>query len=674
MDSFFSESGGNEEGKPIKMYRNGDLKDGKNITLSITWTTDDFLSVAGRRLGLMHPTRIFGLDGTEIEDIFSIAADDTIFISEGEAFRLPKGSGASIAGYEVKRLLGKGGFGEVRLGSHLVTEEKVALKFMAKSTFKSASAAERVVTEIQALTALRHPSIIKMLKVVNQIDFVVLVFEFAEGGDLFDYCKDNNQGHLSEQESRYIFRQMLSAVAYAHNHNLCHGDLKLDNILLSRRQVTNVDEDKKIATETNTNVAETKHENSHNLEVKVADFGLAVFLQHGEKSKAIGGSTSYMAPEVWNNQNIDGPALDVWCLGCILFSMLTGRLPFDDGLISEFKIPDDATMIKRVNALDYDFKQSQLSRNAKDCIATQLVVSMKDRTTIPDLFNHQWMAHRRDSEIDPSYLSSIPGSILNLNGQSSIEQALERPAPKISLTINADPSKTVAADKNNTDQTMKPAALSPMISPVANVPSLSPTNSDGGFGDDSNNSDSIFKNMSPLNKNKNGSSGSNSNDVLNGMSTLALPSLNSKASATSAAEYAQAKINQITTSSGIKNLATTGNNDRGRFLKGLTPKSVLKKKLPKVSSPSKNGRKNVGGGGGSGGGGGGGSGAGGGGGSGGAGGSGGSGGMASNESFKSIVVAPMTPTKPGTKKKRSGGPPRFGRKQTPKGVLKKKLV
>jgi hypothetical protein len=48
--------------------------------------------------------------------------------------------------------------------------------------------------------------------------------------------------------------------------------------------------------------------------------------------------------------------------------------------------------------------------------------------------------------------------------------------------------------------------------------------------------------------------------------------------------------------------------------------------------------------------------------------------MASNESFKSIVVAPMTPTKPGTKKKRSGGPPRFGRKQTPKGVLKKKLV
>ena len=651
MDNFLLlEQDGPSLGKQVKMFRNGDVSDGKNISIALTWTTDAFLSVAGRRLGLAHPSRIFAIDGAEIEDVTSIEEDDTIFISEGEDFLRPEGSGAAVAGYEVQQILGKGGFGEVRLGSHLVSKMKVALKFMSKATFRSASAAERVVAEIQALTELRHPSVIKMLQVVNQVDFVVLVFEFAAGGDLFDYVKDSKLGHLSEKECRNIFRQILAAVAYAHNHNICHGDLKLDNILLANRQVTNRAEDaitKKESTDENQDDA--KHVSSHNLEVKVADFGLSVFLKRGEKTKAVGGSTSYMAPEVWNNQNIDGPALDVWCLGCILFSMLTGRLPFDDGTIGEFKIPSDETMIRKVNALDYTFKQSQLSRIAKDCVAKQLVVSMTDRTTIPLLFNHPWMAHRRDSDMDISVL----GLINNGAGAQS-----EGPRPTL-VDGNGNSIDSVEFSKQTSDPQL-----------VGNSPTAA-IDTNEMFESSPN---SIFTNMSPVLIGAASTSPTHTTSVLPSLALASPGSANSTRNprnSISAAEYAQAKINEITLNSGIKNMATTGNNDRGRFLKGLngrpkksksgigggTPLSSVKKQL---NSPTKVLRKNGVG-------------------------SGSSGNStdvaaAGNDLFQvessaNKVSTPMTPTPPGSlKKKRSGGPPRFGRKQTPKGTVGKKKV
>jgi serine/threonine protein kinase len=110
-----------------------------------------------------------------------IVDDDILFFSKNEDFISPESLHAdgpdksgrseterlphSLGGYKVGELLGKGGFGEVRLGDHSLTGEKVALKFLRKAEIHSLGAAERTNTEIQCLATLKHMNIIKMVHV-----------------------------------------------------------------------------------------------------------------------------------------------------------------------------------------------------------------------------------------------------------------------------------------------------------------------------------------------------------------------------------------------------------------------------------------------------------------------------------------------------------------------------
>lgn len=144
----------------------------------------------------------------------------------------------SIGGYKVGDLLGKGGFGEVRLGEHQLTGEKVALKFLRKSDIHSLGAAERTNTEIQCLTALKHTNIIRLIQHTENPHYVVLVFELMQGGDLMKHLTAQksrdpplDRAALGEDECKHVFYQILSGVSFAHNQHICHRDLKLENIL-----------------------------------------------------------------------------------------------------------------------------------------------------------------------------------------------------------------------------------------------------------------------------------------------------------------------------------------------------------------------------------------------------------------------------------------------------------
>jgi serine/threonine protein kinase len=224
----------------------------KNLYMEPDWSFQEFLKAGSQRLDIVPlATRVFTIDGVEIDDCLMIEDDDILFLStNGEDFIMPsnannqniesnndslKDESAIVHGYRVSTVLGRGGFGEVRLGEHTVTSEKVALKFLRKSDISTIGAAERTVTEIQCLATLKHPNIIKLLHHTETLNHVILIFELMEGRDLMKYlCKRGDTAlevALTEDECRPLFHQIISGVSYAHNHHICHRDLKLENIL-----------------------------------------------------------------------------------------------------------------------------------------------------------------------------------------------------------------------------------------------------------------------------------------------------------------------------------------------------------------------------------------------------------------------------------------------------------
>ena len=324
-------------GHSVTIHRNGDITRGKQLHVPAHWTHLEFLNAASHRLNLVPPAdRVFSADGVLMEDTsYGLEDGDVLFLSQGRGFRDPRrrllakqkaaaaaaaaaaasaADGHSIAGtasggtdpgtdmllgaptvggYVLGPVLGEGGFGLVREGRHSVTSDVVALKFLRKSRMGSATAVGRVVTEIQCLSELRHPHVIRLVSVFDEPSTVVLALEFAPGGDLRGLLSSREQpeGRLPEREAQALFKQIVSGVSYAHKHHICHHDLKLENILLTRDQQT----------------------------VKITDFGLSRFCKPGELHRSSAGSLAYLPPEVIRGTSNAGPPIDVWALGVILY-------------------------------------------------------------------------------------------------------------------------------------------------------------------------------------------------------------------------------------------------------------------------------------------------------------------------------------------------------------------
>lgn len=383
--------------KCIQVAINGDFDGGKVLYMEPDWTFHEFLNAASQRLDLISSAnRVFNVDGVEIDDCMMIEDNDLLFLSMDSDFiapnllhgdhihrntlhdSSPKQSNhkrnnneeiqtSIIGGYKVLNFLGKGGFGEVRLGEHQLTGERVALKFLRMSDILSIGAAERTVIEIQCLSALKHQNIIKLQQHFESAQHVVLVFELMEGGDLMRFLSKRgtlaSEIALPEDEARPLFHQILSGISFAHNQHICHRDLKLENILLKGYNLSHV---------------------------KIADFGLSDFYRPGSTMKSNCGTISFLAPEVFRGTSNAGPPLDIWSLGVILFSILCGRLPFEGIELSNKKRPRDTIIKSRILKCQYKIDEN-LGPEVKDMVRRMLKPDPDERASIPEIFNHVWM-------------------------------------------------------------------------------------------------------------------------------------------------------------------------------------------------------------------------------------------------------------------------------------------
>lgn len=139
---------------------------------------------------------------------------------------------ALLGQYRLEKTIGCGGFAKVKLATHILTGEKVAIKIMQKQLLMEDL--PRVKQEIQAFKSLSHPNICKLYQVVETDTHYFLVMEYCCGGELFDHIVEKQR--LSEEEARCFFRQIVSAVSYLHSQGYAHRDLKPENILLDKKQ------------------------------------------------------------------------------------------------------------------------------------------------------------------------------------------------------------------------------------------------------------------------------------------------------------------------------------------------------------------------------------------------------------------------------------------------------
>ncbi|KAG3276202.1 polo like kinase 4, transcript variant X2 [Ictidomys tridecemlineatus] len=278
--------------------------------------------------------------------------------------------GEKIEDFKVGNLLGKGSFAGVYRAESIHTGLEVAIKMIDKKAMYKAGMVQRVQNEVKIHCQLKHPSILELYNYFEDNNYVYLVLEMCHNGEMNRYLK-NRRKPFSENEARHFMHQIITGMLYLHSHGILHRDLTLSNLLLTR-----------------------------NMNIKIADFGLATQLtMPHEKHYTLCGTPNYISPEI-ATRSAHGLESDVWSLGCMFYTLLIGRPPFDTDTVKN--------TLNKVVLADYEMP-TFLSREAKDLIHQLLRRNPADRLSLSSILDHPFMS--RNSSTKSKDLGTVEDSI-----------------------------------------------------------------------------------------------------------------------------------------------------------------------------------------------------------------------------------------------------------------------
>ncbi|XP_027710404.1 serine/threonine-protein kinase PLK4 isoform X2 [Vombatus ursinus] len=289
--------------------------------------------------------------------------------------------GEKIEDFRVGSLLGKGSFAGVYRAESIHTGLEVAIKMIDKKAMHKAGMVQRVQNEVKIHCQLKHPSILELYNYFEDSNYVYLVLEICHNGEMNRYLK-NRMKPFSESEARQFMHQIITGMLYLHSHGILHRDLTLSNLLLTR-----------------------------NMNIKIADFGLATQLKMpNEKHYTLCGTPNYISPEV-ATRSAHGLESDVWSLGCMFYTLLIGRPPFDTDTVRN--------TLSKVVLADYEMP-AFLSQEAKDLIHQLLRRNPAERLSLSSVLDHPFMCRSSSGRIKDS--GTVEDSIDS--GHATISTAL----------------------------------------------------------------------------------------------------------------------------------------------------------------------------------------------------------------------------------------------------------
>lgn len=362
-------------GQRVEKDRNQILSQGDEITVGVgvpedTLTLVVFINEKFKQA--LEQTRLNGMrDNVEI----------------GSKSRLQTSSGANshrtgvFVDFSIKdEVVGQGAFATVKKAVERSTGKTFAAKIISKR--KVMGNMDGVARELDVLRKLNHPRVVRLKGFYEDEEFYYLLMEFVSGGDLMDFVAAH--GSVGEDAGREITRQVLEGVKYIHSQGISHRDLKPDNILI---------------------------EQDDPVLVKITDFGLAKVQGNGTFMKTFCGTLAYVAPEVIAGKsgaeenevrNEYSSLVDMWSMGCLVYVILTGHLPFSGSTQEQLY-----KQIKNGSYHEGPLRDFRISEEAKDFIDSLLQVDPNRRPTAEKALLHPWirMAQMTSSYGGPSQVS-----------------------------------------------------------------------------------------------------------------------------------------------------------------------------------------------------------------------------------------------------------------------------
>uniref|UniRef100_A0A8C9TCF3 Serine/threonine-protein kinase MARK1 n=1 Tax=Scleropages formosus TaxID=113540 RepID=A0A8C9TCF3_SCLFO len=294
-----------------------------------------------------------------------------------------------VGNYRLLKTIGKGNFAKVKLARHVLTGREVAVKIIDKTQLNPTSL-QKLFREVRIMKILNHPNIVKLFEVIETEKTLYLVMEYASGGEVFDYLVAH--GRMKEKEARAKFRQIVSAVQYCHQKRIVHRDLKAENLLLDA-----------------------------DMNIKIADFGFSNEFTVGNKLDTFCGSPPYAAPELFQGKKYDGPEVDVWSLGVILYTLVSGSLPFDGQNLKELR--------ERVLRGKYRIP-FYMSTDCENLLKKLLVLNPVKRGSLEQVMKDHWMNVGHEEEELKPYIEPEP----DFNDSKRIDLMVTMGFPKDEIT------------------------------------------------------------------------------------------------------------------------------------------------------------------------------------------------------------------------------------------------
>ena len=256
-----------------------------------------------------------------------------------------------ISDFSLIKELGVGSFGRVLLVQHNKTHAQYAIKAIDKRTKINIHEKKYFLREIEIMYRIHHPNVVRLYGHFEDNSYCYLIMEYVEYGNLYSYIPRNGYHKINMQQIASIIKDVICATYFLHHMNppIIHRDIKPENVLLNAK-----------------------------MQAKLTDFGWSNYLEDGIKRTTVCGTPVYLSPEMINNSGHD-QKVDIWCIGVLLFELITGVAPWEGS--------DVQTIKHNISRLKINWP-SDMDPTAADLISKILKYNPEERISLRNMLKH----------------------------------------------------------------------------------------------------------------------------------------------------------------------------------------------------------------------------------------------------------------------------------------------